>query len=118
MGEQAFSTGEPAFFTVGERGVLVRIKAKPHAREDAVVGVRGGELLVSVRAAPEKGRANEEIIRVVASAARRSPRERDAEKRRRISSQGAAAPPRGGILAQEAWRRLTRAGRWPCSHPA
>jgi uncharacterized protein YggU (UPF0235/DUF167 family) len=46
----------------------VRIKAKPHAREDAVLGVRGGELLVSVRAAPEKGRATAEIIRVVASA--------------------------------------------------
>jgi uncharacterized protein YggU (UPF0235/DUF167 family) len=60
--------GEQSFFTVTERGVLVRVKAKPHAREDAVAGVRGGELLVSVRAAPEKGRATEEVIRVVASA--------------------------------------------------
>ena len=57
-----------SFFTVGERSALVRIKAKPHAREDALHGVRAGELLVSVRAPAEKGRANEQIVRLVASA--------------------------------------------------
>ena len=62
------TSGPPSFYTVGEQGVLLRVKARPHARQDAVLGVRGGELLVSVRAAPEKGKANEEIIRVVASA--------------------------------------------------
>ncbi len=59
-------TPAPSFYTVGDHGVLLRVKAKPHARQDAVLGVRGDELVVSVRAAAEKGRANEEIIRVVA----------------------------------------------------
>jgi len=60
--------GEPSFFSVGAEAVVLRVKAKPHAREDAVLGVRAGELLVSVRAAAEKGRANAEIVRVLASA--------------------------------------------------
>jgi uncharacterized protein (TIGR00251 family) len=58
----------PSFYSVAERGVLLRVKAKPRARQDAVLGVRGGQLLVSVRAPAEKGRANEEIIRVIAEA--------------------------------------------------
>jgi uncharacterized protein len=46
--------------------VLLRVKAKPHAREDGVLGVRAGELLVAVRAPAEKGKANAEVIRVIA----------------------------------------------------
>jgi uncharacterized protein len=57
---------EPEFFSVGPRAITVRIKAKPHAREDAVLGVRAGELMVAVRAPAEKGKANEEIARVLA----------------------------------------------------
>ena len=48
--------------------IALKVKAKARARQDAVVGVRGGELLVSVRAAAEKGRANEEIAKVLAKA--------------------------------------------------
>ena len=57
---------EPAFFSVGARAIVLRVKAKPHAREDAVLGVRAGELRVAVRAAAEKGKANAEIVRVLA----------------------------------------------------
>ena len=53
------------FYTVRRNDILVRVKAKPGAREDAVQGVRQNELLVSVRAAPEKGKANAEIARVL-----------------------------------------------------
>ena len=56
------------FYILKGRNVLVRVKAKAHAREDGVLGVRAGELTVSVRAPAEKGKANEEIIRVVAEA--------------------------------------------------
>lgn len=56
------------FYTVGAHAVTVRVKAKPGARQDAVLGVRGAELLVSVRAPAEKGRANDEIVRVLAAA--------------------------------------------------
>jgi uncharacterized protein YggU (UPF0235/DUF167 family) len=53
------------FYTVRERDILLRVKAKPGAREDRVVGVRAGELLVSVRAVAEKGKANEALLRVL-----------------------------------------------------
>jgi uncharacterized protein YggU (UPF0235/DUF167 family) len=48
--------------------ITVKVKAKAGARQDSVLGVRGAELLVSVRAVAEKGRANEEIARVLAKA--------------------------------------------------
>jgi len=53
---------------VRERDILLRVKAKPGAKADRVAGVRGDRLLVEVRAAPERGRANEGIIRVLAEA--------------------------------------------------
>ena len=59
---------QPAFYTVGDREVLLRVKAKPHAREDIVLGVRAGELMVAVRAPAEKGKATAEVIKVIAKA--------------------------------------------------
>ena len=56
------------FYTVRERDILLRVKAKPGARADRVSGLRGDSLLVEVRAAPERGRANEAIARVLADA--------------------------------------------------
>lgn len=56
------------FFTLKDQAVLLRVKAKAHAHADAVLGVRAGELVVSVRAPAEKGKANAEIIRVIARA--------------------------------------------------
>ena len=60
--------GGHGFFTVRERDILLRVKAKPCARADRIAGVRGESLLVEVRAAPERGKANEGIIRVLAGA--------------------------------------------------
>jgi uncharacterized protein (TIGR00251 family) len=59
---------EPSFFSVGDREILLRVKAKPHAREDGVIGVRAGELIVAVRAPAEKGKATAEVIQVLARA--------------------------------------------------
>ena len=56
------------FFTVRSDCIFIRVKAKPGAREDDVLGVRGSELVVSVRVPPEKGKANAEIARVLARA--------------------------------------------------
>jgi uncharacterized protein (TIGR00251 family) len=53
------------FFVVREKDILLRVKAKPGAREDAIVGVRAGELLVHVRAVAEKGKANDGIARLL-----------------------------------------------------
>jgi uncharacterized protein len=57
---------EEKLFTVGKDSVSLRVKAKPGARQDAVLGVRGNELVVAVRAVAEKGRANDEIVKVLA----------------------------------------------------
>lgn len=59
---------QPTFYTVGDRDVLLRVKAKPRAREDGVIGVRAGELIVAVRAPAEKGKANAEVIKALARA--------------------------------------------------
>ena len=57
-----------SFYTVHAGTVMLRVKAKPGARADAIMGVRGAELMVSVRSVAEKGRANVEIVRVIAKA--------------------------------------------------
>ena len=57
-----------SFYTVGDRDILLRVRAKPGARADRIAGVRGDSLLVEVRAAPERGRANEALTRVLAEA--------------------------------------------------
>lgn len=59
---------EQAFYTVRSRDIVLRVRAKPGARADRVAGVRGDSLLVEVRAAPERGRANEAVARVLAEA--------------------------------------------------
>jgi uncharacterized protein (TIGR00251 family) len=56
------------FYTVRDRGILLRVRAKPGSRADRIAGVRGDSLLVEVRAAAERGRANEAVIRVLAEA--------------------------------------------------
>ncbi|MGA2480841.1 MAG: DUF167 domain-containing protein [Spirochaetia bacterium] len=59
---------DTSFFSSQGDHLTLRVKAKPGARQDAVLGVRGAELLVSVRAVAEKGRANAEIAKVIAKA--------------------------------------------------
>ena len=57
---------EGEFFTSNGNVVSVNVRAKPGARQDAVLGIRAGELVVSVRSVAEKGKANDGIIRVLA----------------------------------------------------
>ena len=59
---------QPAFYVVNGREVLLRVKAKPHARASGLLGVRAGELVVAVRAPAEKGKANAEIMKMLAEA--------------------------------------------------
>jgi uncharacterized protein (TIGR00251 family) len=49
----------------GER-ILVSIKARASGKENRVVGVHAGMLKVEVTSAPEKGKANEAICRLLA----------------------------------------------------
>ena len=51
-------------------GVTLKLKVKPKARQSAVLGVRGDALLISVTAVPEKGKANQACIALLAQALR------------------------------------------------
>ncbi len=62
------SMPESSFYAVHGSTLMLRVKAKPGARQDAVLGVRGTELVVSVRAVAEKGKATAEVARVIAEA--------------------------------------------------
>ncbi len=50
-----------------EAGVLLPVKAYPKAKKNAVTGFHAGRLKVSVTEAPEKGKANDAIIQLLAS---------------------------------------------------
>lgn len=47
-------------------GTRLRLRVKPGARKAAVLGVHGGALKVSVTEAPERGRANEGVLSLLA----------------------------------------------------
>ncbi|HHN67221.1 MAG TPA: DUF167 domain-containing protein [Thermopetrobacter sp.] len=62
---------EGDFFHIREGRLLVRVRLTPNARRDAVAGVRvdaAGEaaLRLKVRAVPEKGRANQAAVALLA----------------------------------------------------
>lgn len=48
------------------QGVILPVRAQPGARKNAILGVREGALRVAVTSAPEKGKANQAIIAVLA----------------------------------------------------
>ena len=47
------------------QGSILPVRAKPGAKRDALVDEHDGALIVSVTAAPEDGKANEAIVRVL-----------------------------------------------------
>ena len=47
---------------------ILVLRVKPHARHAGLVGWHGEALKLAVRAAPERGRANDEVIAVLAAA--------------------------------------------------
>ena len=46
--------------------VVIPVVAKPSAKKDGIVGLYGSSLKVAVTAAPEKGKANKAIVKVLA----------------------------------------------------
>jgi uncharacterized protein (TIGR00251 family) len=49
-------------------GVILPVHAQPGARKNAVVGEHAGRLKVAVTQAPEKGKANDAILKVLCEA--------------------------------------------------
>lgn len=49
-------------------GALLPVRAQPGARRNAIVGLHDGRLKVAVSAPPDKGKANDALIRVLAEA--------------------------------------------------
>ncbi|MGN6547330.1 MAG: DUF167 domain-containing protein [Aureliella sp.] len=47
-------------------GVILPVRAQPGARREGIVGEQAGALKVAVTAPPDRGRANEAIIEVLA----------------------------------------------------
>jgi uncharacterized protein (TIGR00251 family) len=54
-------------FEAHEFGTILNVRAKAGARTNGVLGTRGDRLLVSVTQAPEKGKANRAIAKVLAA---------------------------------------------------
>lgn len=52
----------------GEGGCRLRLRVKPGAKQDTLVGEYNGRLKMTVVAPPEKNRANESVARVLAGA--------------------------------------------------
>jgi uncharacterized protein YggU (UPF0235/DUF167 family) len=48
-------------------GVRLQLRVKPGGRADRLLGPHDGALKLEVRAAPERGRANDAVIRLLAS---------------------------------------------------
>jgi uncharacterized protein (TIGR00251 family) len=48
------------------QGVVIRVKARPGARRNAFAGLHDGALRIDVTAVPEKGKANDAIIALLA----------------------------------------------------
>lgn len=51
-----------------EQGVVIPVRAQPKARKNALLGEHDGRLKVAVTQAPEKGKANAAILKLLAGA--------------------------------------------------
>ena len=51
-----------------KNGVRMRLRVKPGGRHQRLIGAYGGALKLEVSAAPEKGRANAAVIRLLSDA--------------------------------------------------
>jgi uncharacterized protein (TIGR00251 family) len=49
-------------------GILLRVRVAPKASANRFLGIHDGRLKVQVTAAPEKGKANQAVLRLVAEA--------------------------------------------------
>lgn len=60
--------GEGATVCASKEGAVVRVTVSPGSSRPGIGEIRGGALHVRLRSAPEKGRANAELVEVLAEA--------------------------------------------------
>ncbi len=53
------------FFEIKDGATFIKVKVTTKASKNAVTGVKNGELLISVTAVPENGKANEAIKKLL-----------------------------------------------------
>ncbi len=49
-------------------GVVIRVHVQPKARREQIIGMHGGRIKLAVTEPPDKGKANEAVVRLVAAA--------------------------------------------------
>ena len=49
-------------------GVVIRVHVQPKARREQIIGMHGGRIKLAVTELPDKGKANEAVVRLVAAA--------------------------------------------------
>ncbi len=54
------------FFQVEDERISVKVKIRPGAGINKILGVRNGELVIKIKAPAEKGKANKELISFLA----------------------------------------------------
>jgi hypothetical protein len=54
-------------FESHRNGIVVPVRAQPRARQARIIGEHGGSLKVAVTDPPEKGKANQAIIKLLAN---------------------------------------------------
>lgn len=54
-----------------DQGIVFSIKVRPRSRRRGILGVRAGSLLVGVSSPPERGKANDELVEILAELLRR-----------------------------------------------
>ena len=57
-----------SFFEIKDGFTYFRVKVATKASKNAITGIKNGELLVSVTAVPENGKANEAIVKLLSKA--------------------------------------------------
>ena len=60
--------GEELELTPFPGGTRLRLRVKAGAKKTAILGVHGGALKLSVAAAPERGKANRAVVKLLAEA--------------------------------------------------
>lgn len=57
-----------SYFEIKKQEIWLFIKAQPGSQQNKIVGIRNKEVLIRLKAQPEKGKANNELIKFLSKA--------------------------------------------------